>query len=147
MLKKEHQKRKRLKNQKTYEFSLTKKFIRFLSHFLTSYEFLFSCSLVSDSLQPHVATPGFSFLHDLLEFSQTHVHWVRDAIQPSHPISSTSLLAFNLSQHQGLHIRWPTYWSFSFSINPSSEYSVLISFSIEWFDYLAVQGNLKSLLH
>ena len=84
--------------------------------------------------------------------AQTHVHQVSDAIQPSHPLSPPSLLAFNCSQLQDLfqesvlHIRWPKYWSFSVSISPSNEYSGLISFRIEWFDLLAVHGILKSLL-
>ena len=96
--------------------------------------------------------PGFPGLHHLPELVQTHVHWVGDAIQPSHALSFSSPPAFNLSQHQGfcnelaLHIRWPKYWSFSLSISPSSEYSGLISFRIDWFDLLAVQGTLKSLL-
>ena len=84
---------------------------------------------------------------------QTHVHWVSDAIQPSHPLLSPFPPAFNLSQHQGLfqyesvlHIRWPKYWGFSISISPSSEYSGLISFRMDWLDLLAVQGTLKSLL-
>ena len=91
---------------------------------------------------------GFPVHHQLPEFTQTHVHWVSDAIQPSHPLSSPSLPAFNLSQHQGfsselvLHIRWPKYWSFSFSICPSNEYSKLISFRIDWFDLFAVQGYI-----
>ena len=95
------------------------------------------------------STSGFPVLHCLPEFAQTNAHCVNDTIQPSHPLSSLSLLARNLSQHQGfskesaLHIRRPKYWSFSFS--PSSEYSGLISFRIDWFD-LAVQGTLKSLL-
>ena len=86
------------------------------------------------------------------EFSQAHNHWVNDGIQPSHPLSSPSPSTFNLSQHQGLSnesalcIRWPKYWSFSFSISPSHEYSGLISFRIDWLDLLAVQGTLKSLL-
>ena len=73
-------------------------------------------------------------------------------MQPSHPLSSPSLPAFNLSQHQGLFnesvlpIRWPKYWSFSFNISPSNEYSGLISFRMDWLDLLAVQGTLKSLL-
>ena len=99
------------------------------------------------------STPGFPALHHLLELVQTHVHWVSDAIQPSHhPLLSLSLPAFNLSQHQGLfqwvgfQIRWSNYWSFSFSISPSNEYSGLISFRIDWFDLLAIQGTLKSLL-
>ena len=97
-------------------------------------------------------TQGFPVLHYLPEFTQTHVHWVSDAIQPSHPLLSPSPPAFNLSQHQGLSsesalcIRWPKYWSFSYSISPSNEYSGLISFRIDWLDLLAVQGTLKSLL-
>ena len=96
-------------------------------------------------------TLGFPFLHRLLEFVQTHVHWVGDAIQPSHLLSSPSPPTFNLSQHRGLfqwvpYIRWPKYWSFSFSISLSNEYSGLISFGVDWFDLLAVQGTLKSLL-
>ena len=91
----------------------------------------------------------FPVLHHLLNFAQTHVYRVDDAIQPSHPLSSPSPPAFNLSQHQDLFQRIsssPKYWSFSFSISPSSEYSGLISFRIDWFDLLAVQGTLKSLL-
>ena len=91
------------------------------------------------------STPGFSFLHYLPEFAQTHICWVADAIQPSSPLSPTSL-AFNFSQHQGLRISWPKYWSFSFSVSPSNEYLELVSFRINWFDLLAVQGTLKCLL-
>ena len=96
--------------------------------------------------------PGFPVHHQLLELTQTHIHWVGDAIQPSHPPSSHSPPAFNLSQHQGLlnesvlHIRWPKYWSFSFNISPSNEYSGLISFRMDWLDLLAVQMTFKSLL-
>jgi len=96
--------------------------------------------------------PGFPVHHQLLELPQTHVHWVGDAIQPSHPLLSLSPPAFYLSQHQGLlnesvlRITWPTYWSFSFSISPSNDYSGLISFRIDWLDPIAVQGTLKSLL-
>ena len=92
------------------------------------------------------STPGFPVLHHLLKFAQIHVHWVSDTIQLSHPLLHPSPLAFNSSQHQALHIQWPKYWSFNFSISPSSEYSVLNSFMIDWFDLLAVQGTLKSLL-
>ena len=97
------------------------------------------------------STPGFIVRHQLLELAQTHVHQVSDSIQPSHPLLFASPLAINLSQHQGLFkwiscIRWPKYWSFSFSISPSNEYSGLISFRIDWLDLLAVQGTLKSLL-
>ena len=80
-----------------------------------------------------------------------YVHWVSDAIQPSHPLSSPSP-AFNLSQHQGL-FQWvssshqgPKYWSFSFSISPSNEYSGLLFLRIDWFDLLAVHGTCKSFL-
>ena len=95
--------------------------------------------------------PCFSVHHQLLELAQTHVHQVSEATQLSYPLSSPSPPAFYLSQHQGLfqsalHIRWPKYWSFSFSISPSNEYSGLISFWIGWLDLLAVQGTLKSLL-
>ena len=80
------------------------------------------------------------------------VHWVGGAIQPSSLLSSPSPPAFNLSQHQGLFnesvlcIRWPKYWSFSFSIYPSNEYWGLISFRMDWLDLLAVQGTLKNFL-
>ena len=77
--------------------------------------------------------PGLPVHHQLLEFIYTHFHWVGDAIQPSHPLSSPSHPAFNLSQYQGLFkwvsslLRWPKYWSFSFNISPSNEHSRLIS--------------------
>ena len=98
------------------------------------------------------SAPGFHVHHQLPKLAQTHVHQVGDAIQPSHPLLSPSPPVFNLSQNQVfpnesvLRIRWPKYWSFSVSISPSSEYSELISFQIDWFDILAVQGTLKSLL-
>ena len=97
-------------------------------------------------------TPGLPVHHQLSEFTQTHAHRVGDAIQPSHPLSTPSPPTFNLSQHHGLFQcvssshRWPKYWSCSFSISPSNEYSGLISFSMDWLDLLAVQGTLKSLL-
>ena len=89
------------------------------------------------------STPGFPVLHHLPELVQTHVQGIGDAIQPSHPLLSPSSPAFNLSQNQSLCIKWPKYWSFSFSISPSNEYSGLISFRIDWFDLLAAQGTLK----
>ena len=98
------------------------------------------------------STPGFPVHHQLLEFTQIHVHWVGGATQPSHPLSSPSPPAFNLSQHQGfsnesvLCIRWPKHWSFSFNISPYNEHSGLISFRMDWLDLLAVQGTLRSLL-
>ena len=108
-----------------------------------------SCPTLCDPMD--CSMPGFPVHHQLLELAQTHVHQVGDAIQPSHPLSSPSP-AFNLSQHQGL-FQWVSashqvakYWSFSFSISPSSEYSGLISLRIAWFELLTVQGTLKSLL-
>ena len=98
------------------------------------------------------STPGFPVHHELPEPTQTHVHRVGDAIQPSQPLLSPSPLAFNLpsirvfSNESVLPITWPKYWSFSFSISLSSEYSGLISFRIHWFDLLAVQRTFKSLL-
>ena len=97
------------------------------------------------------STPGFLIHCQHPELAQTHVHRAGDAIQPSHPLSSPSP-AFNFpsirvfSNESVLHIRWPKYWSFSFSIPPSNEYSELISFRIDWFDLLAAQETLKSLL-
>ena len=96
------------------------------------------------------STIGFLVLHHLLEFAQTHVRRVDDAIQPSHPFLPSSPLALSLSSFRvfpsksALSIRWPKYCSFS--ISPPREYSGLISFWIDWFDLLAVQGTLKSLL-
>ena len=107
-----------------------------------------SCPTLCDPM--NCSTPGLPVHHQLPESTQTHVHQVGDAIQPSHPLSSPFPPALNLSQHQGLsnesalHIRCPKCWSFS--ISPSNEYSGLISFKIDWFDLLAVQGTLKSLL-
>ena len=98
------------------------------------------------------STPGLPVQHQLPEFTQTHVHQVGDAIQPSHPLSSPSLLPRIppsirvFSNESTLRIRWPKYWSFSFSIIPSNEHSGPISFRMDWLDLLAVQGTLKSLL-
>ena len=96
--------------------------------------------------------PGFPVLHHLLELAQTPVHWVSDAIQPSHPLLFLLLLPLIFpsirifSNESVLRIRWPNHWSFSFSISLSSEYSGLISFRIDWLDLLAVQGTLNSRL-
>ena len=113
----------------------------------------FSCSVMSHSLWPiDCSTSGFPVHHQLPEPAQTHVHQVGDAFQPSHPLPYPSPPTFNLSQHQGLfkwvssYIRWPRYWSFSFSISPTNEYSGLISFRIDWLYLLAVKGTLKTLL-
>ena len=110
-----------------------------------------SCPTLCDPM--NLSTPGLPVRHQLLEFTQTLVHWVGDAIQPSHPLSSPSPPAPNPSQHQSffsnestLRMRWPKYWSFSFSIIPSKVIPGLISFRMDWLDLLAVQGTLKSLL-
>ena len=99
------------------------------------------------------STPGFPIHHQLPKLAQTHVHQVTDAIQPSHPLCCPLLFLPSIfpsirvfSNESALHIRWPKYRSFSFSISPSNEYSGLIFFRIDWFDLLAVQRTLKSLL-
>ena len=109
-----------------------------------------SCLTLCDSMDRSM--PGLHVHHQLLEFIQTHVHWVSDAIQPSHPLSSISPPAFSLAQHQGL-FKWVSslhqvarYWSFIYRISPSNEYSGLISFRMEWMYLLAAQVTLKSLL-
>ena len=95
------------------------------------------------------STPSLPVHHQLPEFTQTHVHRVSDAIQPSHPLSSPSPIAPNPSQHQSLfqwvNIRWPKYWNFSVSISPSKEHPGLI-FRMDRLDLLAVHWTLKSLL-
>ena len=97
------------------------------------------------------STPGLPVHHQLPEFTQTHVHRVRDTIQPSYPWSSPSPPAPNPSQirvfsnESTLRMRWPKYWSFSFSIVPPKEHPGLISFRMDWLDLFAVQGTLKSL--
>ena len=98
------------------------------------------------------STPGLPVHLQLPEFKQTHVHRVSDAIQPSHPLSSPLLLPpippsiRVFSKESTLHMRWPKYWSFSFSIIPSKVIPGLISFRMDWMDLLAVQRTLKSLL-
>ena len=106
----------------------------------------FSCVRLCDPMNHSMGSHGLPVHYQLPEFSQTHIHWVSDTIQPSHPLSSPSPPAPNSSQHQTLHMRWPKYWSFSFSILPSKEIPGLISFRMDWLDLLAVQGTLKSLL-
>ena len=104
------------------------------------------CPTVCTSMD--YSMPGFP-AHQFPELAQTHVH---RAIQPSHSLSSPSPLAFNLSRirvfsnEEVFCIRWPKFWSFSFSISPSNEYSGLISFRMDWLDLLAVQQTLESLL-
>ena len=104
-----------------------------------------SCLILCDLMGCSIT--GFPVLHHLLDFAQTHVHWVSDAIQPSHPLSSPSPPSLNLSQHQGLFQRVGSLpqvakvcWSFSFSISPFNEYSGLISFRVDWFDLLLSKG-------
>ena len=103
--------------------------ISYISSFQFSSVHSLSCLTLCDPM--NYSTPGLPVHHQLLEFTQAHVHWVGDAIQPSHPLSSSSPPAFNLSQHQGLFkwvsssLRWPKYLSFSFNISPPNEYSGL----------------------
>ena len=114
-----------------------------------------SCSVISDTLwgSMNCSMPGLPVHHQLPESTQIHVHWVGNAIQPSHPLSPPSPPAFNPSQHQGL-FQWVSsshqvatkYWSVSFNISPSNEHPGLTSFRTDWLDLLAVQGTLKSLL-
>ena len=122
---------------------------------------VFSCSLQLSSVAQSCltlcdpmdcSTPGLPVRYQLPELTQIRVHWVSDAIQPSHSLSPLllppsifpSIRVF--SNESTLHIRWPKYFSFSFNISPSNEYSGLISFRKDWLDLLAVQRTLKSLL-
>ena len=115
-------------------------------------DLLCSCSHVRLCGPMDCSMPGFPVLHPLLEFAQAYVHRVGDAVQPFCPLSSLLLLPSVFPSIRvfyselSLCIRWPQDWSFSFSISPSNEYSELISFRIDWFDLLAVQGTLRSLL-
>ena len=96
------------------------------------------------------STPGLLVHHQLPESTQTHAHQVGDAIQPSHPLLFLLLLPpippgiRVFSNESILRMRWPKYWSFSFSISPSNEHPGLISFRTDWLDLLAVQGTLES---
>ena len=127
----------------TLSFLLTSGSVQFIS-------VVQSCPTLCDPV--NCSTLGLPVHHQLLEFTQTHVHRVGDAIQPSHPPPSPSPPAFNPSQHQGL-FQWVSsshqmvkVLSFSFSISPSNEYSGPISFRMDWLDLLVVQETLKSLL-
>ena len=103
-----------------------------------------SCPTLCDPMD--CSMPVLPVHHQLPETTQTHVRWVSDAIQPSHPLLSPSPPALNLSQHQGLFnesalfIRWPKYWSFSFNSSPSNEHPGLISFRMDLLDLLQSQG-------
>ena len=92
--------------------------------------------------------PGLPVHHQLPEFNQTHVCWVGDAIQPSQPLLLPSIFPIIrvFSNESPLPIRWPKNWSFTFNISPSNEHPGLISFRMDWLDFLAVQGTLKRLL-
>ena len=100
-----------------------------------------SCPTLCDPTD--CSMPGLLIHHQLPEFTQTHVHWVGDAIQPSHPVSSLFLLPSIFpsirifSNESALCISWPKYWSFSFNISPTSEHPGLISFRMDWLDLLA----------
>ena len=109
-----------------------------------------SCPTLCDPTD--CSMPGLLIHHQLPDFTQTHVHWVGDAIQPSHPVSSLFLLPSIFpsirifSNESALCISWPKYWSFSFNISPPIEHPGLIPFRMDWLDLLAVQGTLRSLL-
>ena len=124
-----------------------------MSHILQSVQFSSvaqSCPTLCDPMNR--STPGLPVHHQLLEFTQTRVHRVSDAIQPSHPLSSPLLLPpippsiRVISNESTLRMRWPKYWSFSISIISSKEHPGLISSRMDWLDLLAVQRTLKSLL-
>ena len=106
-----------------------------------------SCPTLCDPMNHR--TPGLHVHHQLPEFTQTHVHRISDAIQPAHPLSTLLLLPpippsiRVFSNESTLRMRWPKYWSFSFSISPFKEIPGLISFRMDWLDFLAVQGTLK----
>ena len=107
-----------------------------------------SCPTLCDPMNR--STPGLPVHYQLLEFTQTHVHRASDATQPSHPLLSPLLLPpippsiRVFSNESTLRMRWPNYWSFSFSISPSKDHPGLISFRMDWLDLLAVQSNRKS---
>ena len=104
-----------------------------------------SCMTLCNSMD--CSTPGLPVHHQLPEFTQTHVLWVGNAIQPSHPLSSPSSIfpRFRVFSNESvLRIRWPKYWNLSVGISPSNEYSGLISFRMDWLDLLAVQGTQES---
>ena len=109
-----------------------------------------SCPTFCDSME--CSMTSLPIPHILLEFPQVHIHCICDAMQPSHPLTSSSTSALSLSSirdfssESSVCVRWWNSWSFSFSISPSSEYSGLIFLKIDWFDLLAVQGTFKGLI-
>ena len=104
-----------------------------------------SCQTPCDPMDCSI--PGLPVHHQLPELTQTHVHWVGDAILCC-PLLPPSIFPSirGFSNEWVLRIRWPKYWNFRFNISPSNEHSGLISFRMDWLDILAVQGILKSLL-
>ena len=134
-----------------FSFSLVFCFFSFFSYFSVEFSSVAQSCLTLCDLMNH-STPGLPVHHQLLEFTLTHVHRVSDAIHHlilCHPLLfPPSVFPSNraFSNESVLCIRWPKYWSFSFSISLSNEYSGLISFRMDWLDLLAVQGSLKSLL-
>ena len=123
----------------------------------------FSCSITSNFLWPHDhSTPGLRVYHQLLEFTQTHVHWVSDAIFLCHPLLLLPSIFPSIrvfSKESALHIRWPKYWSFSFNISPPNEHSGLISLqskepsrvfsntTVQKHQFFSTQLSLKSNSH
>ena len=126
-------------------------------HWLTSVQFSSvtqSCPTLCDPM--NCSTQGLPVHHQLPEFTQTHVHWVGDAIQPSRPLLSPSPPApippsiRVFSNESTIHMRWPKYWNFSFSISPSNEHSGLISFRMDWLKTelnVVVRKDLWNLYH
>ena len=118
--------------------------------FLSSVQFSSDAQLCPTLCDPmNCSTPGLPVHHQLPEFTQIHVHRVSDAVQPSHPLfllSPIPPIVRVFSNESTLRMRWPKYWSFSFSIILSKEHPGLISFSMDWLDLFAVQSTLKSLL-
>ena len=128
------------------------------SHYIQGLESLCCCCCSAVKSRLTLCDPmdcsmlGFPVLYSLPDFAPFHVHWVSDGFSQWHPLPPSLLLPsvfpnirvfFSESAHC---IRWPKYWSFSFSISPSNEYSGLISFRIDWSDLLAVQGTFRGLL-
>ena len=131
----------------TLHWWLRKAFLSFLTCFSSVTQ---SCPTLCDPM--NCSTPGHPVHHHLLEFTQTHIHWVSDVIQPLIlclpllllPPIPPSIRVF--SNESTLRMRWPKYWNFSFSIIPSKEHPGLISFRMDWLDLVAVLGTLNSLL-
>ena len=118
-----------------------------LNHWLVVIQLLQSCLTLCSPMG--CSMPGFPVLHYLPQFADTQVQWIGDAI--NHLILCCPLLllpsifpSIRIFFNESTHLRWPKYWSFSFSISPSNEYSGLISLRIDWFDLLVVQGTQES---